>query len=219
MSTESKDALLTAFAEIGKALASPLRLELLDLLAQGERSVEALADTAAARLGNTSAQLRQLRVAGLVSTRREGTHVYYRLAGPAVAALLAEVRATAVTHNAEAARAAADYLGAGVEHIGRDELLQRARSRQVTVIDVRPAPEYAAGHIPGAVSFPIDELPARLDELGNDEIVAYCRGAYCVFARDAVRVLHAHGRRARRLEDGFLEWRLAGLPVTAGAAA
>ncbi|MQA84433.1 MAG: metalloregulator ArsR/SmtB family transcription factor [Streptosporangiales bacterium] len=214
---EAKTSLLSEFARVGQALASPLRLELLDLLAQGERSVEQLAETAAARVGNTSAQLQRLRDAGLVAGRRDGTRVYYRLAGDDVAALLAALRATGVAHRAEADRAAAAYLGEDVEQVGREELLARARAGEVTVLDVRPAVEYEAGHIPGAISVPLDQLPARLDEIPDSVlVVAYCRGAYCVFAHDAVRLLHRNRRRARRLEDGFLEWKLAGLPV-AGA--
>lgn len=211
---EAKASLLGEFARVGQALASPLRLELLDLLAQGERSVEQLAETAAARVGNTSAQLQRLRDAGLVTARREGTRVYYRLAGDDVVTLLTALRTTGTAHRAEAERAAAAYLGEAVEEIGREELLSRARAGEVTVLDVRPAVEYEAGHIPGSVSIPVDELAARLDEIPeNGEIVAYCRGAYCVFAHDAVRMLTGDGRRARRLEDGFLEWKLAGLPV------
>lgn len=211
---EAKTALLSEFARVGQALASPVRLELLDLLAQGERSVEQLAETAAARVGNTSAQLQRLRDAGLVTARREGTRVYYRLAGDDVAVLLAALRATGTAHRAETERAAAAYLGSDVEEIGREELLARARAGEVIVLDVRPAVEYETAHIPGAISIPLDELPARLDEIPESgEVVAYCRGAYCVFAHDAVRLLTGNDRRALRLEDGFLEWKLAGLPV------
>lgn len=215
MSSEAKLPLLTAFARVGKALATPLRLELLDLLAQSERSVEELAGAAAAPVGNTSAQLQQLRSTGLVNTRREGNRVYYRLAGEEVAALLTALRAAAAAHSADAERAASAYLGEDVEQVGRDELLERAAAGTITVLDVRPEAEYAAGHIPGAACIPVDQLPDRLYELPpSREVVAYCRGAYCVLAHDAVRLLRARGRPAYRLEDGFLEWRLTGYPVT-----
>ncbi|MEU6647656.1 metalloregulator ArsR/SmtB family transcription factor [Saccharomonospora sp. NPDC046836] len=211
---DAKTALFDQFARVGKALASGKRLELLDLLAQGERTVDALAR--AARLGVTtaSAHLQTLKQANLVATRRQGTKIYYRLAGPDVAALYALVRTVANEHlpDVEAARNA--YLGPDTDKVTRAELLQRVRSGSVAVIDVRPAEEYAAGHIPGAVSIPVAELAERLAELPADqEIVAYCRGAYCVLAHDAVRLLAALGRPARRLVDGMLEWRLADLPV------
>lgn len=218
MSTERKTALLAQFARVGKAMASPVRLELLDLLAQAERSVEVLAAAAGLPVGNTSAQLRALHAAGLVTSRREGTRVFYRLAGDDVAALYRALRevARARLPDAEAARAA--YLGSDLpaEPVSRRELLRRARTGEVLVIDVRPAEEYAAGHIPSAVSIPLGDLPARLGALpSGTEIVAYCRGAYCVLARDAVRLLHSHGLAARHLDHGMLEWRLDGLPVEA----
>jgi rhodanese-related sulfurtransferase/DNA-binding transcriptional ArsR family regulator len=218
MANERKAALLTQFARVAKALASPVRLELVDLLAQTERSVEDLAKAAGMQLGNTSAQLRVLHAAGLVTSRREGTRVFYRLAGDDVAALYRVLRevARARLPDAEAARAA--YLGSSepAEPVSREELLRRAEAGEALVIDVRPAEEYAAGHIPGAVSIPLGELPARLDELPFDgQIVAYCRGAYCVLARDAVRLLRDTGRQARPLREGMLEWRLDGLPVEA----
>lgn len=210
-----KTALFEQFARVGKALGSGKRLELLDLLAQGERDVASLA--AAAELGMTtaSAHLQTLRQANLVTTRREGTRIWYRLAGRDVADLYARVREVAQSHlpDVEAARLA--YLGAdGGRPVTRDQLQQLAKTSRVTVLDVRPRAEYAAGHIPGAVSVPLDELPDRLAELPDDgQIVAYCRGAYCVLAHDAVRLLAAHGRTATRLADGMLEWRLADLPV------
>jgi rhodanese-related sulfurtransferase/DNA-binding transcriptional ArsR family regulator len=218
VSTERKTALLAQFARVGKAMASPVRLELLDLLAQAERSVEVLAAAAGLPVGNTSAQLRALHAAGLVTSRREGTRVFYRLAGDDVAALYRALRevARARLPDAEAARAA--YLGSDLpaEPVSRRELLRRARTGEVLVIDVRPAEEYAAGHIPSAVSIPLGDLPARLGALpSGTEIVAYCRGAYCVLARDAVRLLHSHGLAARHLDHGMLEWRLDGLPVEA----
>lgn len=218
MANERKTALLTQFARVGKALANPARLQLLDLLIQAERSVEALAAAAGMPVGNTSAQLRALHAAGLVTARRDGTRVFYRLASDDVAALYRALCEVARTHlpDAEAARAA--YLGSDrlAEPVSRQELIRRAKAGDVIVIDVRPAEEYAAGHIPGAVSIPLGELPARLDALpAGTEIVAYCRGAYCVLARDAVRLLHSHSRAARRLDHGMLEWRLDGLPVDA----
>ncbi|MGN6331452.1 MAG: ArsR/SmtB family transcription factor [Motilibacteraceae bacterium] len=217
---QTKERLFEQFAAVGKALANPKRLELLDLLAQSERSVEALAAAAGLGLTTCSANLQTLRQAGLVSTRREKTKVIYALAGTDVAALLADLRSVAQTHLAETERARAAYLGGDdVEQVPREELLRRAEAGDVVVLDVRPAEEYAAAHIPGAVSIPVDELAVRLAELPADaDIVAYCRGAYCVFAHQAVRLLRGAGRPARKLTDGLLEWRLAGLPVTSGAA-
>ncbi|HEV8560155.1 MAG TPA: metalloregulator ArsR/SmtB family transcription factor [Actinophytocola sp.] len=210
---ETKTALFDQFARVGKALASGKRLELLDLLAQGERTVDALARAADLGLTTASAHLQTLKQANLVATRRDGTKIYYRLAGTDVAALYALVRSVAHAHlpDVEAARTA--YLGTDTEYVTRDELLRRADTGTL-VLDVRPHEEYTAGHIPGAISVPLDELPERLAGLPADqEIVAYCRGAYCVLAHDAVRLLTATGRPARRLADGMLEWRLADLPV------
>jgi rhodanese-related sulfurtransferase/DNA-binding transcriptional ArsR family regulator len=218
VSNERKTALLAQFARVGKALASPSRLELLDLLIQAERSVEALAAAAGMPVGNTSAQVRALHAAGLVTSRRDGARVFYRLASDDAAALYRALCAVARTHlpDAEAARAAYLASGGPAEAVGREELLRRAEAGDVYVIDVRPAEEYAAGHIPGAVSIPLADLPARLDTLPADaEIVAYCRGACCVLAPEAVRLLRASGRPARHLDDGMLEWRLDGLPVEA----
>jgi rhodanese-related sulfurtransferase len=218
---QTKDRLFEQFAAVGKALANPKRLELLDLLAQGERSVEALARAAGLGLSSCSSHLQTLRHGGLVRPRRAGTTVFYSLAGHDVAALLAQVQAVAAAHRAETDRARIGYLGGdeGIEQVSREELLRRASSGDVVVVDVRPVEEYQAGHIPGAVSVPLEILTARLADLpAETEIVAYCRGAYCVLAHDAVRVLRARGRRASRLADGMLEWRLAGLPVTTGTA-
>jgi rhodanese-related sulfurtransferase/DNA-binding transcriptional ArsR family regulator len=210
-----KTALYDQFARVGKALASGKRLELLDLLAQGERDVASLAAAADLGLTTASAHLQTLRRANLVTTRRDGTRVLYRLAGRDVADLYALLRDVAQSHlpDVEAARAA--YLGDdGGEPVTRDELQRLAKTRRVTVLDVRPGEEYTAGHLPGAVSIPLDQLADRLHELpDNEQIVAYCRGAYCVLAHDAVRLLTANGRTAARLADGMLEWRLAGLPV------
>jgi rhodanese-related sulfurtransferase/DNA-binding transcriptional ArsR family regulator len=214
-----KAELFDQIAWVGKALGSGKRLELLDLLAQGERPVEALARAAGLGLTTASAHLQTLKQAGLVATRRDGTRIHYRLAGPDIADLYARLRDVAAGRlaNVEAARRA--YLGPSAdvaEVVDRAELLRRARAGDVVVLDVRPADEYAAGHIPGSVSIPVDELAERMAELPDGvEVVAYCRGRFCVFAHDAVRLLTAHGRAARRLDDGMLEWRLAGLPVAA----
>ncbi len=217
---KAKERLFEQFAAIGKALGNPKRLELLDLLAQGPRSVEALAAAAGLGLTTCSANLQTLRHAGLVGTRREKTKVIYSLAGPDVAALYASVRTVAQAHLAETERARLAYLGGDdVEQVPREELLRRAETGDVVVLDVRPVEEYAAAHIPGAISVPVAELADRLADLPPDvDVVAYCRGAYCVLAHDAVRRLRAGGRPARKLVDGMLEWQLAGLPVTSGAA-
>jgi rhodanese-related sulfurtransferase len=202
-------------ARVGKALANPTRLELLDLLAQGERSVEVLAGRADLGLTTASNHLQILKRAGLVSSRRDGTKVYYRLSGADVAALWVELRDVASTHLASVDRARGAYLGTDdVDEVTRDELLSRLEAGDVTVIDVRPSEEYTAGHIPGALSVPLDELSDRLSSLpGDTTIVAYCRGSYCVLAHEAVRALTASGLHAVRLRDGMLEWRLADRPV------
>jgi rhodanese-related sulfurtransferase/DNA-binding transcriptional ArsR family regulator len=217
-----KSELFEQLARVGKALGSGKRLELLDLLAQGPRSVADLAAAAGLGLTTASAHLQTLKQAGLVATSREGTTIRYRLADADVAALYAQIRTVAVARLPDVDAARTRYLGieAGedTEQVDRDELLRRALAGEVVVLDVRPAPEFAAGHIPGAVSIPIDELPERLSELPADlEVVAYCRGAYCVFAHEAVRLLTAHGRRAARLAEGMLEWRLADQPVAAAS--
>lgn len=216
-----KAALYDALARAGTALSSGKRLALLDLLAQGERSVDALAGAAGLGLTTASAHLQTLKRAGMVSTRRAGSRIYYRLAGDDVAALYALLAQVARAHQIEVEPARTAYLGpADTDQLSREQLLERVRSGTAVVIDVRPAEEYASGHIPGAVSVPIDELEARLAELPDQtEVVAYCRGANCVLAHDAVRMLTDRGRRARRLADGMLEWRLEGLPVTDPAAA
>jgi rhodanese-related sulfurtransferase/DNA-binding MarR family transcriptional regulator len=217
-----KIALYEQFARVGKALANPARLELLDLLAQAERSVEDLAQIAQMKISNTSAQLRMLAGAGLVASRRDGVRIYYRLADSGVAAFLGQVQDFAASRLAEVEHAARSYLGdvAALEPVAQDELSRRLRDGQVLVLDVRPAAEHAAGHIPGAVNVPHDQLAARLAELPADtDIVAYCRGRYCVFAPDAVRLLRASGFSARPLAGGLPDWSMAGLPVTAGASA
>jgi rhodanese-related sulfurtransferase len=218
-----KAALFAHTARVGRALGNGKRLELVDLLAQGERSVDALATAAKLGITTTSAHLQALRGAGLVTSRREGNRVHYRLAGPDVMALYASLRDVAGARLADVAAARAAYLGVDAEavaEVSREELLALAANGSVIVLDVRPPEEYAAGHIPGAVSIPLDELPSRLDELPEGTgVVAYCRGAYCVFAHDAVRALRRDGRRARRLAGGMIEWRLAHLPVETAAAA
>jgi rhodanese-related sulfurtransferase/DNA-binding transcriptional ArsR family regulator len=242
----AKTELFETFARVGKAMGHPARLELIDLLAQGECPVEPLAAAAGLRLSTASAHLQTLKRAGLVSTRRDGTRIVYSLAGDDVAALFARVREVAAGHVTDTEPARRAFLGlapggpardgpaagraipgsetvadAAVEEIDRAELLARVGDGRAVLLDVRPPREYAAGHIPGAVSIPADELAARLDELPADtQVVAYCRGSYCVLSYDAVRLLAARGRPAVRLVDGMLEWRLAGLPVeTAGTPA
>lgn len=211
----SKALLFDAFAQVGKALASARRLELIDVLAQGERSVEVLAATTALNLTTASNNLQILKQAGLVTTRKEGTKVFYRLTGLDVARLWTQLREVASSHLAEVDRARAAYLGVDdTDQVTRDELLRRIKQGDVTVIDVRPREEFAAGHIPSARSVPLDELADRLADLPADStVVAYCRGAYCVLAHDAVRFLLANGCTAIRLSDGMLEWQLASLPV------
>jgi rhodanese-related sulfurtransferase/DNA-binding transcriptional ArsR family regulator len=216
-----KAALYDAFAATGKALAGGKRLELLDLPAQGERTVDALAKTAGLNPTTASAHLQTLKQAGLVTTRREGVRIHYRLAGEDVARLYALLRTVAERHQAAVGPARTAYLGrAGGREVTRDELCERVDAGGVVVLDVRPAEEYAAGHIPGAVSIPVGELADRIGELPPDtEVVVYCRGEYCVPAHDAVRLLTGQGRSAIRLHDGMLEWRPADLPVDAGASA
>jgi rhodanese-related sulfurtransferase/DNA-binding transcriptional ArsR family regulator len=217
-SVDRKARLYEAFAVTGKALANGKRLELLDLLAQGERTVDALAKAAELNLTTASAHLQTLKQAGLVATRRDGVRIHYRLAGEDVARLFALLRTVAETHQAAVSAARDAYLGDdGAREITRDELHALAETSDVVVLDVRPVEEYEAGHIPGAVSIPAQELTERITELPEDtDIVVYCRGEYCVLAYDAVRLLTDHGRRAIRLNDGMLEWRLADMPVQAG---
>ncbi len=215
-----KAAMYGEFARVGHVLGNPLRLQLLDLLAQAERSVDDLAATAGAPVGNTSAQLRALREAGLVVTRREGNRIYYRLAGPDVLELLTTLTRVAGHHAPAAERAAATYLGdtSTLDVVDRDELLGRLRDRRTLVLDVRPNAEYAAGHISEARSMPLDELATRLDDIPDDvEVIAYCRGPYCVYAPEAARRLNAAGRRARVLPGGWADWALAGLPAETAA--
>ena len=213
MSLHSKQALFEAIAVMGKAFASPRRLELLDLLAQGPRTVDALARATAQSSANISQHLQSLHSAGLVSRAREGTSVRYALAGDDALRLWLDLRDVSAARLAEVERAAEDYLGEEVERIGRAELLARLANGEVVLIDVRPGEEFAAGHIQGARSIPLEELEQRLADLPEDaELVAYCRGPFCAYAHEAVRRLKSHGRRARRLEDGWPEWRLAARP-------
>ena len=214
----AKTALFDEFARAAKALASGRRIELLDVLANGERTVEALAGEVGLSVANTSQHLQILRQAGLVSSRREGTSVHYRLAGPEVFELWRTLRTLAASRLAEVERLAAAYLGSRdeLEPVTREELARRLQDGDdLVVLDVRPAAEYAAGHLPGAVSIPVGELRRRLAELPADrEVVAYCRGPYCAFAHEAVALLREEGFSARRLEDGLPEWQAAGLAVT-----
>lgn len=217
---EAKDRLYEAFARTAKAAASPKRIELLELMAQGERTVEALAQAAGMGVTNTSAHLQVLARSRLVATRRQGTKVFYRLAGDDVAAFVVALRDLARSRLPEVDQVVRDYFTArdALEPLTREELAARTGRGNVVILDVRPAGEFAAGHIPGALSVPLDQLDAALARLPKRaEIVAYCRGPYCVLAPQAIERLRAKGYRARRLADGLPEWRLAGLPVAAGA--
>jgi rhodanese-related sulfurtransferase len=208
-----KDALFEAIALMGKAFASPRRLELLDLLAQAPRTVDDLARASEQSTANTSQHLQALHAAGMVARAREGTKVRYSLAGDQALALWLAVRDASVTQLAEVERAAREYLGEDVEAIGRDELIARLDRGDIVLIDVRPSEEFDAGHIDGARSIPLDELQQRLAELPADrEIVAYCRGPFCAYAHEAVRRINDAGLAARRLEEGWPEWRLAEQP-------
>lgn len=208
--SNAKRTLFEAIALMGKAFASPRRLELLDLLAQAPRSVEELARASGQSTANASQHLQALHAAGMVTRTREGTRVRYALAGEEALRLWLALRDASAARLAEVERAAHDYLGDDVETIGRDELRERLSKGDIVLVDVRPAEEYAAGHIEGARSIPIDELERRLVELPPDrEVVAYCRGPFCAYAHEAVRKLEGSGRSARRLEDGWPEWRLA----------
>lgn len=220
----TKRRLFEQFAQVGKVLSSPARLELIDLLAQGEKPVELLAAQAGLGVTNASNHLRALREAGLVDTRREGQFIYYRLASPTVSDLLRSLQALALERSATVRELVSRYLREPetFEPLSAAELADRMRAEDVVVIDVRPSDEYASGHIPGSLSIPIDELDARVSDLAalarDTDIVAYCRGRYCVYASQAVAVLGAHGIRAVRLQEGIPEWRSLGLPVAVGAA-
>jgi rhodanese-related sulfurtransferase len=217
----AKDALYDGFAEVARALGNGRRAEIVDVLAQGERHVEDIATEIDKSVANTSFHLRALAAVGLVATRRDGTRIYYRLASEQVGQLWAALRQVAVAHHATLDALATAYLGQRdeLDQIHRDELARRLHDGDLIVVDVRPEPEYGAGHIAGAVSIPIDRLARQLRRLPPDvDVIAYCRGPYCVFADDAVRLLRRRGRRARRLEDGYPEWQRAGLPVESAVA-
>jgi rhodanese-related sulfurtransferase len=219
-SDASKARLFDGFAAVGKALASGRRLELLEVLAQGPRSVERLAGEIGQSVANTSSHLQVLLRAGVVGTERDGNRVMYRLAGEAVDELWAALRATAEAHAATLDRLTAEYMGdrTELEMITRAELAERMRREpRPVVLDVRPVAEFVAGHVPGAVSVPPDQLADTVKRLPRDsDVVAYCRGPFCIYADDAVRALHKRGHRAVRLKDGFPEWRRSGLPVAVG---
>ena len=214
-----KKSLYGLFARIGKALSSPHRLEILELLAQGERTVDSLATEMDLSLANTSQHLQALRQATLVDSRKEGLFAFYRLSDPAVFDLSRAIRTVAEHKLADLERLVRDHFGdrSDAEPVEIDELLKRLRSKNVVVLDTRPPNEYAAGHIAGALSVPVDDLQKQLRQLPKErEYVAYCRGPYCVYADRAVEILTSHGRRARRLREGFPEWRAAGLPIESG---
>ena len=219
MSSDSpKHALFLQFAAVAKAMSHAHRLELLELLAQGERNVEAVAERAGLSIANASQHLQQLRRSGLVTARREGKHVRYRLSDDAVVTALAALRRIAELHVGEAQKVVAGYFRErdAMEPVARKELVRRIRDGLVTVLDVRPADEFATGHLPNAINIPLKDLKRRLREISpKQEIVAYCRGPYCVLSFEAVAELRKRGFRARRLEDGFPEWRAAGLPTEA----
>ena len=211
----AKTALFEAIAAMGKAFASPVRLELLDLLAQAPRSVEKLAQASDQTTANASQHLQALHAAGLVTRERDGLRVRYALAGDETLAVWLALREASAVRLAEVERAAREYLGRDVEAIDRDELVARLARGDVVLVDVRPQEEYVAGHIEGARSIPIDELERRLSELpAGREVVAYCRGPFCAYAHEAVRQLQRVGHKARRLEDGWPEWRLSGHTAT-----
>jgi len=208
--------LFEQFAQIAKALSHPHKLELLELLAQGERSVDALANVAGLTVANTSRHLQQLRRAGLIASHKEGLYVFYRVAGDDVIDLLRSLRRTGQRHISEVNDVVLGYFNDrdALEAVSRKELLQRSKDGLVTVLDVRPNEEYEVGHIPGALNVPLNEIKKQLARLPKEqEIIAYCRGEYCVLAFEAVAALRKKGFTARRLEEGFPEWRAAGLPV------
>ena len=216
-----KDAIYEQFARLGKAVSAPKRLELLDLLCQGPKTVEVLADHAALSVANTSQHLQVLRAARLVEAEKQGLHVEYRLAGDDVCDFFLALRTLAEARLAEIEVVTREYLArrSAMETVAGGELLRRVKSGEVTVLDVRPPEEYRAGHIPGAVSIPLGELKARFKELPkNREVVAYCRGPYCVFAVEAVELRRKKGIKAHRLREGVLDWRSRGWRVDAETA-
>jgi rhodanese-related sulfurtransferase/DNA-binding transcriptional ArsR family regulator len=222
MSTRNpKLALFAQFAAVAKSIGHAHRLELLEQLAQGERNVEVLADRTGLSVANASQHLQHMLRAGLVANRRDGKFVHYRLADNAVLDFLAALRRIAERNVAEVERVVRSYFDErdGLEAVSREELLERSRAGTVTILDVRPDDEYALGHLPGALNIPLRKLEARLGEIDpKQEIVAYCRGPYCVLSYEAVATLRARGFKVRRLEDGLPEWRAAGLPVLTGNA-
>jgi ArsR family transcriptional regulator len=219
-SPNPKRALFAQFAAVAKSLAHAHRLELLEQLAQGDRSVEVLADRTGLSIANASQHLQHLRRAGMVTATRAGKFIYYRLADDAVLDLLAALRRIGERNIAEVERVIRSYFDKrdGLEAVSRKELVERARAGTATILDVRPEDEFALGHLPSALNIPLRELEARLGEIDpKQEIVAYCRGPYCVLSYEAVAQLRARGFKARRLEDGLPEWRAAGLPVVTGS--
>jgi rhodanese-related sulfurtransferase/DNA-binding transcriptional ArsR family regulator len=216
---EFKSRLYEQFARVGKAVSNPHRLELLELLAQGERTVEALARESNMSLASTSQHLQALRQGGLVQSKKAGLFVHYRISDDSVLELARAMRTVAERRLAELERVVREHFAtrSEAEAISMQELLERARSGRVVVLDTRPAEEYAAGHIAGAISVPFDQVEARWRELPKSHVyVAYCRGPYCVYADRAIELLHARGRKARRLSAGFPEWKLSGLPIQSG---
>ena len=216
-----KDALYEQLARIGKALAAPRRLELLDLLGQAPRTVEGLAEQTGMSVANTSQHLQVLRAAGLVEAEKDGLYVTYRLASPEVAEFSLSLRSLAETRLAEMERVKRQFFATedGIDVVGGKELLGRVRRGEAVLLDVRPAAEFDAGHLSGAISIPHDELKRRLAELPKRrEIVAYCRGPYCIFAIEAVKLLRSRGFKAARIEDGVAEWRARGLPIESSPA-
>ena len=220
MSISPKQALYAEFASVARAIGHPHRLEILEHLAQGEKGVEALSERVGLSIANTSQHLQQLRRAGLAVSRRDGKFILYRLADDTVLTLLSSLRRVAERNIAEVERIVRGYFAGrdNMEPVSRGELFERMRAGLVTVLDVRPADEFASGHLPGALNIPLNELTARLAEFDpGQEIVAYCRGAYCVLSFEAVAALRARGFKVRRLEDGLPEWKAAGLPTEANA--
>ncbi|HKV29499.1 MAG TPA: metalloregulator ArsR/SmtB family transcription factor [Candidatus Dormibacteraeota bacterium] len=220
--TTVKSALFDEFARLGQALGNGRRLEILDVLANGERTVERLASETGLSVANASQHLQVLRAAGLVRRRRDATRIFYQLSDPVVFDLWRNLRSVAAQRQAEVGQLAEAYLGGrdSLEPVTQADLLRRLKRKEdLVILDVRPADEYVAGHVPTAVSVPLVELRRRLRELPRGkEIVAYCRGPYCAFAHRAIRVLHQAGFKARRLEEGLPEWKAAGLPVVIGSA-